>query len=120
MGRRSGDQPPLFRTRRAVKGRVEVAVDRAVAAAKRDKALADVDGGLVAVARTVGRALDQAAGEQDKWAVARLAGELASTLARLRLDPSSRGGDRDSLANLIASLARPDPGQPTVGDTAQS
>lgn len=113
------EQPPLFRTRRAAKGRVEVAVDRAVAAAQRDKALADVDGGLVAVARTVARALDQAAGKEEKWAVARLAGELSSTLARLRLDPSSRGGDRDTLATFLASLASPDPGNPAVGDTTQ-
>jgi hypothetical protein len=118
VGRRSGDQPPLFRTRRAAKGRVEVAVDRAVAVARRDQALTPVDDGLVAVARTVARALDQAAAEQDKWAVARLAGELSSTLARLRLDPSSRGGDRDSLANFLADLARPTPGTPAVGDTA--
>src|SRR5262245_9583846 len=114
--RRTGDQPPLFATRRPAKGRVEVAVDKAVRAAQRDETIGTLDAGLVALARTLARSLDGAATADDRWVTARLAGELRETLARLRLDPTARGAHRGELAGFLADLARPDPGPAAVGD----
>ena len=114
-------QPALFPTKAPRKGRVELAVDRAVAAAQRDKAIGAVDAGIVALARTLARSLDGAAGADDRWVTARLAGELRETLARLRLDPTSRGAGRGELAGFLADLGRPDPpaaGHTAVGDPA--
>jgi hypothetical protein len=117
--RRPADQPALFPTRAPRKGRVELAVDRAVKAAQADKALGAMDAALIAEARTVAAALDSAAGDPaGGWLVARLAGELREILARLRLDPTSRGASRGELAGFLADLARPDPGGPAVGDPA--
>ena len=115
--RPAGEQPPLFPARRPVKGRVEVAVDKAVRAAQRDKAIGELDAGLIALARTLARSLDGAASANDRWVTARLAGELRETLARLRLDPTARGAHRGELAGFLADLARPDPGTAAVGDT---
>jgi len=114
--RPAGEQPPLFPARRPVKGRVEVAVDKAVRAAQRDKSVGELDAGLIALARTLARSLDGAAGANDRWVTARLAGELRETLARLRLDPTARGAHRDQVADFLADLARPDPGTPAVGN----
>jgi hypothetical protein len=119
--RPAGDQPPLFATKTPRKGRVEQAVDRAVRAAQADKAIGALDAGLVALARTLARSLDGAAGADDRWVTARLAGELRETLARLRLDPTARGAHRGELAGFLADLARPDPpdpGRTAVGDTS--
>jgi hypothetical protein len=115
--RRPAEQPPLFAGPKIRKGRVEVAVDKAVRAAQADKAIGPLDAGLIALARTLARSLDGAAAGGDRWVTARLAGELRETLARLRLDPTSRGAHRGELAGFLADLARPDPGGPAVGDT---
>jgi hypothetical protein len=108
------DQPPLFPTSTR-KGRVEVAVDKAVRAAQKEQTLGVLDAGLIALARTLARSLDGAATGGDRWVTARLAGELRETLARLRLDPTARGADRAELADFLASL-----GRPTLGDPTQS
>ena len=112
MPRRTADQPPLFLPGTPRKGRVEVAVDKAVRAAQREQTLGELDAGLIALARTLARSLDGAAAGSERWVTARLAGELRETLARLRLDPTARGADRAELADLIASL-----GRPSMGDT---
>lgn len=117
MPRRPVDQPALFDPKRPRKGRVELAVDRAVKAAQTDKAIGALDAGLVAQARTLAASLDRAAADPaGGWLVAQLARELRETLARLRLDPTSRGAQRGELAGFLADLARPDPGHPAVGD----
>jgi hypothetical protein len=115
--RRPTDQPALFDPKKSRKGRVELAVDRAVRAAQADKAIGTLDAGLIAQARTLAAALDQSAADREGWLVARLAGELRETLARLRLDPTSRGAHRGELAGFLADLGRPDPGGAAVGDT---
>lgn len=91
------------------KGRVEVAVDKAVSAGYRDEVVSPrLDAGMVALARTLARQLDHAARTMDPWALARISGELRAVLAQLRLDPTARGGlHRDEFADLVASLARP-------------
>jgi hypothetical protein len=113
--RKPAEQPALFASGRARKGRVEVAVDKAVRAAQKEHTLGELDAGLVALARTLARSVDGAAAGGDRWVTARLAGELRETLARLRLDPTARGADRAELADFLASL-----GRPTVGDTPKS
>jgi len=115
--RRPADQPALFDPRKPRKGRVELAVDKAVRAAQADKAIGTLDAGLVALARTLAASLDGAAGADDRWVTARLAGELRETLARLRLDPTARGAHRGELAGFLADLGRPDPGGAAVGNT---
>ena len=91
------------------KGRVEVAVDKAVAAGYRDEVVSPkLDAGMVALARTLAGQLDEAARTMDPWALSRVSGELRAVLGQLRLDPTSRGGlRRDEFADLVASLARP-------------
>jgi hypothetical protein len=66
--------------------------------------------GLVEVALTLARALDEGAGPQ----TAQVAKELRATLAELE-GPRSGGGD-DAFADLLRSLADPMPA--AVGDTA--
>lgn len=109
--RRRAETPALF-TVPAVpgrKGRVEVAVDKAVAAGYRDDVVSPrLDAGMVALARTLARQLDHAARSMDPWALSRVSGELRAVLAQLRLDPTARGGlRRDEFADLVANLARP-------------
>jgi len=99
------------------KGRVERAVDAAIAAARRDGALADVDGAALTLARAQARGVDIAEAGQDLWALARIGAELREMLQRLRLDPVSRGGQSDDVRDFLADLARPAPSSPApVGD----
>lgn len=107
---RSADlQIELVGVRRPATGRVEralyVAVPRAIRDGHLDK---ELDAGIVAVARSVARALDLAAVEGDKWAVARLSQELRELLTRMRLEPTSRGSSSDGLADIIAAIGAPE------------
>jgi hypothetical protein len=76
----------------------------------------NLDAGMVSVARTLARAIDEAAsGGGDRWLLARLVGELRETLIRLRLDPVSRGSDKNEFGQLLAAMR-----EPTVGDTTNA
>lgn len=73
----------------------------------------NLDASMVTLARTLARAIDEAASAGgDRWLLARLTGELRETLIRLRLDPVSRGGDRNEFAELLDAMRTP-----TVGNT---
>ena len=109
--RRAADDG-LFALPAGRRGRVETAVNAAVRSARVEKLLSDLDGGLVTLARACARAVDVAEAAHDVWAVARAAGELRDTLIRLRLDPTSRGADRDNLADFLTSLTEPAAGDP--------
>ena len=113
MTRRRGEkEDALFNLPAGRRGRVERAVSSAVIRARRDGSLGTVDDGLIALARAQARAVDLAEGARDLWALARVGGELRETLVRLRLDPTSRGANRDSLTDFLRSLAEPTPGDP--------
>jgi len=101
----------LSRTRR-----LEIACDKAIRRAYVESVIdRNLDAGMVTMARTLARAIDEAAsGGGDRWLLARLTGELRETLIRLRLDPVSRGGERDDFSELLAAMR-----QPTMGDTTQ-
>ncbi len=111
--RRGGDDDGLFALPAGRRGRVEAAVNAAVRKARAEKLLSELDGGAVTLARACARAVDLAEGKRDVWALARAAGELREVLIRLRLDPTSRGAGRDSLADFLQSLA-----EPAAGDAA--
>ena len=122
MTRRKDRDEALFALPAGRRGRVERAVNAAVTRARRDGTLGSVDDGLIALARATARAVDLAEGARDLWALARVAGELRETLTRLRLDPTSRGANRDSLTDFLRSLAEPAAGDPPgpapMGDEA--
>lgn len=115
------DKGALFDLPAGRMGRVERAINTAIAAARRDGALIDVDTGALTLARSQARGVDMAEGARDVWALARIGGELRETLIRLRLDPVSRGASRDQLADFLASLTEPTPGAAAgtaaMGDT---
>jgi hypothetical protein len=116
VARRKPDAP-LFALPAARRGRVERSVDDAVRAGRADNRIGSLDGALVALARAQARAVDVAENARDVWALARIGGELRETLVRLRLDPTSRGVNRDSLAEFLTALGRPaatDPASPAV------
>lgn len=109
MARRPTDQDALFPAAPARRGRVELAVSKAIAAAQRDKTVSSaLDAGAAALARSLARQADLSAAARDPWALARISGELRAVLSSLRLDPVARGAlKRDEFAELIAALARP-------------
>lgn len=119
--RRPPDDDALFKLPAGRRGRVEAAVNAAVRRARADGLLSDLDGGLITLARAQARAVDVAEAGRDVWAVSRAGGELRESLIRLRLDPTSRGANRDSLADFLQSLAEPTPADPagaaTVGNS---
>lgn len=86
-------------------GRVERALNTALAAARKARALADVDGAAIALARAQARGVDVAEGARDVWALARVSSEFRETLIRLRLDPVSRGAGGGKLDDLLTALA---------------
>lgn len=110
--RRPPTDEALFALPAGRRGRVEAAVNLAVRKARAEKLLTDLDGGLITLARACARAVDTAEATRDVWAVSRAAGELRDTLIRLRLDPTSRGADRDSLADFLQSLTEPTAADP--------
>lgn len=118
------DKGALFDLPGGRMGRVERAINTAIAAARRDGALIDVDTGALTLARSQARGVDLAEAARDVWALARIGGELRETLIRLRLDPVSRGATRDQLADFLASLTEPSPptagNETPMGDAAQS
>jgi len=64
----------------------------------------ELDAGAVALARTIGRAVDQAAAVGEFYAVAQLSRELRELLGRMKLDPSARKVGKDDLADILAGL----------------
>lgn len=101
------DTSALFDVPAGKLGRVERALNKALSAAHRAGALADVDAGAVALARAQARAVDVAEAAREVWALARVGGELRETLIRLRLDPVARGSAGDQLSNFLADIAKP-------------
>lgn len=114
------DDDALFALPAGRRGRVESAVNDAVRKARAAGQLGELDVALIVLARSQGRAVDLAEAARDVWAHARAGGELRETLRRLRLDPTSRGANRDALADFLAEIARPaaadDTGPPAVGN----
>jgi len=81
------------------RGYVEAIIDR------------KLDAALVAAARTLARAIDEeAAPGGDRYLLAKLIAEFRDTVIRLRLDPVSRGGDKNDFAGLLDSLRTPEVG----------
>lgn len=97
------------------RGRVELALDKAVRASYAEGSIdPKVDLGAVTLAREVARVVDQAAAKRDHWAVVAASRELREVLARLGLDPRSRGtGPTDGVAQALAELATPSTGDPS-------
>lgn len=118
MPRRARDSSALFDVPAGRKGRVEAGLDKAVAAARRSGGLAEVDTAVLTLARAQARACDVAEAARDVWALARIGGELRETLVRMRLDPVSRGANRDQVVEFLRDLANPEytGGGPAVGD----
>lgn len=111
------DTSALFDVPRGRKGRVETALDKALTAARRAGGLADVDAAVMTLARAQARACDVAEAARDVWALARIGGELRETLMRMRLDPVSRGANRDQIVEFLKSLGTPEyTGGAPVGD----
>lgn len=118
--RRTSDAA-LFNLPPRAKGRVETALDKALAAARKAGMLADVDAAVLTLARAQARGVDAAEQERNTWALAAIGRELRETLIRMRMDPVSRGANRDELVTFLRSLADPEPAaRPTVGDTTQT
>lgn len=97
-------------------GRVERALNGALTAARRAKTITDVDAAAVALARAQARGVDVAEGARDVWALARVSSELRETLARLRLDPVSRGAGGGKLDDFLSRLGNPVLEHPAAGD----
>jgi len=107
----------LFDLPPARKGRVEVALDKALGVARAAGALSDLDAAVYTLARAQARGVDLAEADRNTWALAAIGRELRETLIRMRLDPVSRGANRDDLVEFLRSLAHPDPAPgPAVGD----
>lgn len=88
------------------KRRVEVAFDKAVAAARKTGDLEAADAGAITLGRALARAVDKAEAAGDPWALAAVSRELRGVLERLRLDPAARGvAPSDDLADLLAQMA---------------
>lgn len=105
----SDDQLELLGVRRPRLGRVERSVNAAIRRGYADGWVdKDLDAGMCAVARSLARMLDGAVSDDDRWAVARLTGELRETLRAMRLEPTSRGAGGDEFADLVASLSAPE------------
>lgn len=114
---RKRDTSALFDVPAGRIGRVERALNVALVAARRAGSLADVDAAVIALARAQARGVDVAEGARDVWALARVSSELRETLARLRLDPVSRGARGDQLVDFLERIGRPtlEP-DPAAGD----
>jgi hypothetical protein len=100
--------------------RVELAVGRAIAAAQREHDVdAKLDGGMAALARELGRAVDQAGLKRDAYGVAAASRELREVLGRMRLDPTARRGGTDAeqaaLAAILQQIATPSGPTPPQG-----
>jgi hypothetical protein len=120
MAKRSRpDDEGLFALPAGRRGRVESAVNASVRAARAAGQLGELDGALVVLARSQARSVDLAEAARDVWAHARAGGELRETLRRLRLDPMSRGANRDSLADFLRDLSRPEPATPDAAGPAE-
>jgi hypothetical protein len=104
---RKRDTSALFDVPAGKIGRVERALNTALAAARRARSLADVDAGVIALARAQARGVDVAEAARDVWALARVSSELRETLIRLRLDPVARGAGGDQLADFLDRIGRP-------------
>lgn len=103
-------------------GAMVAAVSAAVAAGRTAGMIADLDGGLAALAVECARAVDFAVARRDPYGVATTSRELRDVLGRLRLDPTARnptpaGGkdDDDPLSKFLADLSAPQ-----VGDAADA
>ena len=115
------DTSALFDVPAGKRGRVETALNRSIAAARKTKSLDEVDAAALGLARAQARGVDVAEAARDVWALARIGGELRETLIRLRLDPVARGARSDSLTDFLASLSAPTvTGGPAVGNAPGS
>lgn len=102
-------QPALIADPADRKRRVEIAIDKAIRAARADASLVDVDAGAYTLARELARIVDySAAVKHDPYAVAAASRELREVLHALRLTPRSRdtAGVGD-LEQLLTELAKP-------------
>lgn len=100
---------------------METALDKAIVAARKGGMLADVDAAVLTLARAQARGVDAAEQERNTWALAAIGRELRETLIRMRMDPVSRGANRDELVNFLRDLAKPDSSAgPAVGDTTNT
>jgi predicted RNA-binding Zn ribbon-like protein len=115
--RRSEDPPPLFVLPDPRAGRHERSVNQAIRRGQRDQVIdAHLDGGLASLARGLARAADVAEQAKNPWAMAAVARELRETLTRLRLDPASRGADRDAWDDFLAAINDEPAGTRPLGD----
>jgi hypothetical protein len=114
-----GDPPVLFALPDPRAGRHERSVNQAIRRGQREAIIdATLDSGLASLARGLARAADVAESAKNPWAVAAVARELRETLIRLRLDPASRGADRDAWDDFLSALNEP-AGAGPVGDPPQ-
>lgn len=116
MPRRPPRDDALFALPARRKGRVEAALDKAIVAARAAGGLTDVDAAVLTLARAQARGVDAAETDRNVWALAAIGRELRETLSRMRMDPTSRGGNRDELVAFLADLAKPTGAGTTVGD----
>ena len=106
MASKRSTQPPLFTGPRAGKAvrRVRRGVDGTITALKATGRLEKADDALVALARTLGDALDDehVADEPSRFTVGALAGKLLPVLQELRGEDTSTVAD--SLDELLAGM----------------
>lgn len=119
MSARPRRDTALFNLPPRPKGRVEVALDKALTAARAAGGLTDVDLAVLTLARAQARGVDCAEADRNTWALAAIGRELRETLIRMRMDPVSRGSSKDELIEFLRSLAQPDHPGAEVGDPAQ-
>lgn len=100
-----GDPASLMGPERAgsVRAAVRLACEAAEAAGDLDRA---VDQGVKALAVALGHAVDVGLNRQDPYAVSQAGRDLSAVLARMRLDPVSRGAGGDAFDELARELAR--------------
>jgi hypothetical protein len=100
-----GDPESLMGPERAgsVRAAVRSACEAAEAAGDLDRA---VDQGVKALAVALGQAVDVGLTRQDPYAVSQAGRDLSAVLARMRLDPVSRGAGGDAFDELARELAR--------------
>jgi len=103
---------PGLRARRRI-GRAERQLDRALVAARKAQLIQPEHGALVAHARTVAAALDQAMVDGELRLVPELARELRMALRDLTMTPADTARRTDeagaALAELLEGLAAPSP-----------
>lgn len=88
-------------------GRTEKGVALAVRASRAGGKADPRWGGVEGLARTLGRALDQAEEARAPYAIAQLAPRLLDVLAAMRLTPDTQPGHDDELGAFLAGLAGP-------------